>query len=102
MRATRRERIEAAVGGRVLGNWRSWWQTADGFRRVADSASATAAAGLVHGSLPIFGDIARDPMTPPALIPFGPVAHVGSTLLRHGGSDHREPRYLPAAVKHSC
>src|SRR5260370_4445893 len=55
MRATRRERIEAAVGGRVLGNWRSWLQTADGFRRVADSASATSAAGRVHGSLPIFG-----------------------------------------------
>jgi hypothetical protein len=45
----------------VSGNWRSWWQTAGGFRRVADSASATSAAGRVHGSLPIFGDIARDP-----------------------------------------
>src|SRR5260370_29571284 len=55
MGATRRERIEAAVGGRVLGNWRSWWRTPDGFPRVADSASATSAAGRVHGSLPIFG-----------------------------------------------
>src|SRR5260370_11544391 len=51
----------------IFGNWRSWWQTPDGFQRVADSANATSAAGRVHGSLAIFGVNARDPMTTPAL-----------------------------------
>jgi hypothetical protein len=55
------------AGYGVFGNWRSWWQTPDGFRRVADSASATSAPGRVHGSLPIFGVNARDPMAAPAL-----------------------------------
>ena len=37
------------------------WSAPDDFRRFADSASATSAAGAgeVHGSLPIFGDISR-------------------------------------------